>query len=151
MWERELRIRVNLGELPTIMTKYDRYLFIQVHSFIISSRFIMLSIYTMCLLLLAARIQTRIGLCEILYSISHGICDKNRIIRAMIRKTMERVYESKTMSGGCLVDFIREASWWSEYTSSYILYILYKILFVLEIHDARLVRYSYGRHLNAAA
>lgn len=85
--ERELRVRVNLGELPTIMTKYDRYLFIQVHSFIISSRFIMLSIYTMCLLLLAARIQTRIGLFYVRFcSISHGICDKNRIIRAMFAK-----------------------------------------------------------------
>lgn len=68
---RELRVRVNLGELPTIMTKYDRYLFIQVHSFIISSRFIMLSIYTMCLLLLAARIQTRIGLFYVRFCIAY--------------------------------------------------------------------------------
>lgn len=94
------------------MTKYDRYLFIQVHSFIISSRFIMLSIYTMCVYCcsllgyeLASVYYVRYFVC----SISHGICDKNRIIRAtMFAKTMERVYESKTMSGGCLAEFSEE-------------------------------------------
>lgn len=85
--------------------KYDRlFLYRSIHLLYrhVSLCYLFISKYV---LLLAARIQTRIRLFHIRLCIAvyrAAFATKIELSGRCLQKTIERVYESKTMSGGCL-------------------------------------------------